>query len=325
MKRFRTIGLVVSVLVCMMSLAHGQRQRIYSPFILPCCCFEGGRCAERPVSDDYFHHNISNGVLGATLGLSGTIRWRTGCFPLERSPCITLQAEGSIQLGTTGGTNLLRDGDIAMTSGYPWAVFPGGIYISMQERRNNQTRTFVWGRSQGAPTVTFDKSWPGASGVYIRRQWYVEGWQTDIRIELIQSVARIELRVRNSGTEPAFLALCFRSDVEVGRGGGRRSKRRFTATLCLCAWSAPYSGRYRFAGIQVPPAVEFYAARGDLFGASRYILRPTAGFEDATPIDRLVFGTWEWVQGRLVLDNPAFWEPILFPDAFIRMWLSICL
>jgi hypothetical protein len=80
-----------------------------------------------------------------------------------------------------------------MTSGYPWAVFPGGIYISLQERRNNQTRTFVWGRSQGAPTVTFDKSWPGASGVYIRRQWYVEGWQTDMRIELIQSVARIEL------------------------------------------------------------------------------------------------------------------------------------
>jgi hypothetical protein len=316
MKRFRTIGLVVSALVCMVSLAHGQRQRVYSPFILPCCCFEGGRCAERPVSDDYFHYNISNGVLGATLGLSGTIRWNTGCFPLERSPCITLQAEGSIQLGTTGGTNLLRDGDIAMTSGYPWAVFPGGIYISMQERRNNQTRTFVWGRSQGAPTVTFDKSWPGASGVYIRRQWYVEGWQTDIRIELIQSVARIELRVRNSGTEPAFLALCFRSDVEVGVEEGVDTNGASLPPYVYIHGQRPIRVDTDLRGIQVPPAVEFYQARGDLFGASRYILRPTAGFEDATPIDRLVFGNWEWVQG-LARNAPAFWEPVLFPDAFI--------
>jgi hypothetical protein len=293
-----------------------QAQRTYTPFSLPCCCFQNNQCAERPVSDDYIAINVSNGVLGATLGLSGTIQWNTGCFPMTNTPCITLQAEGSIQLGTTGGTNLLRDSGIAMTSGYPWAVFPGGIYISMQERRNNQTRTFVWGRSQGAPNVTFDRAWPGASGVYIRRQWYVEGWQTDMRIELIQSVARIELRVRNSGTEPASLALCLRIRCGGRGGGGCRSERRLTATLCLCAWSAPYSGGHRFAGLQVPPAVEFYHARGDLFGASRYILRPTAGFEDATPIDRLVFG--ELVLVRPCQDDSRLWEPVLFPDAFIR-------
>ena len=314
MMRRSAIGLAVSLSVCLLILAHGQ-QRVYNPFILPCCCFQNGRCAENPVSDDYFAYNISNGVLGATLGLSGTIQWRTGCFPLERSPCITLQAEGSIQLGTTGGTNLLRDGDIAMTSGYPWAVFPGGIYISMQERRNNQTRTFVWGRSQGA-NVTFDKSWPGASGVYIRRQWYVEGWQTDMRIALIQSVARIELTVRNSGTEPAFLALCLRSDVEVGVEEGVDTNGASLPPYVYIQGQRPIRVDTDLRGIQVPPAVEFYQARGDLFGASRYILRPTAGFEDATPIDRLVFGDWFWVQG-LARNAPDFWEPILFPDAFI--------
>jgi hypothetical protein len=315
MIRRSAIGLAVSLSVCMLILAHGQ-QRVYDPFTLPCCCFQNGRCAERPVSDDYLAINISNGVLGATLGLSGTIQWRTGCFPLERSPCITLQAEGSIQLGTTGGTNLLRDGDIAMTSGYPWAVFPGGIYISMQERRNNQTRTFVWGREQGAPTVTFDKSWEGASGVYIRRQWYVEGWQTDMRIELIQSVARIELTVRNSGTESASLALCFRSDVEVGVEEGVDTNGASRPPYVYVHGQRPIRVDTDLRGIQVPPAVEFYTARGDLFGASRYILRPTAGFEDATPIDRLVFGEWFFVQGP-ARNNPAFWEPTLFPDSFI--------
>jgi hypothetical protein len=316
MKRFGTFGWIVSVLPCIMSMATLQAQRVYDPFSLPCCCFQNGRCAERPVSDDYFRYNISNGVLGATLGLSGTIQWNTGCFPLTNTPCITLQAEGSIQLGTTGGTNLLRDSGIAMTSGYPWAVFPGGIYISLQERRNNQTRTFVWGRSQGAPNVTFDKHWLGASGVYIQRQWYVEGWQTDMRIELIQSVARIELTVRNSGTEPASLAACLRSDVEVGVEEGVDLNGASLPPYVYVHGQRPIRVDTDLQGVQVPPAVEFYAARGDLFGASRYILRPTAGFEDATPIDRLVFGSWYWVQG-LARNAPAFWEPVLFPDAFI--------
>ncbi|MCS7065715.1 MAG: hypothetical protein NZL85_05500 [Fimbriimonadales bacterium] len=263
------------------------------------------------MSDDYFHIRISNGVLGAVLGLSGTIQWLTDCFPMTNTPCITLQAEGSIQIGTTGGTSLLRDGGISMTAGYPWGVYPGGIYISMRETRANQTRTYVWGRSQGAPNVVFDRSWPGASGVYIRRQWYVEGWQTDMRIELIQTVARIELKVRNTGTQTATLALRLASDVEVGVEEGVDPNGASLPPYVYVQGQRPIRVDTDLSGVQVPPAVEFYLARGDLRGASRYILRPTTGFEDATPIERLVFGEWFFIQAT------TNWDPTLFPDSFI--------
>ncbi|MEN3000677.1 MAG: FlgD immunoglobulin-like domain containing protein [Armatimonadota bacterium] len=230
---------------------------------------------------------------------------------MTSTPCITLQAEGSIQIGTTGGTSLLRDANIAMTSGYPWGVYPGGIYISMRETRNNQTRTYVWGRSAGAPNVVFDRSWPGASGVYIRRQWYVEGWQTDMRIELIQTVVRIELRVRNSGTEPASLTLRLASDVEVGVEEGVDTNGASLPPYVYVYGQRPIRVDTDLRGVQVPPAVEFYLARGDLNGASRYILRPTTGFEDATPIERLVFGEWFFIQAT------TNWDPLLFPDSFI--------
>ncbi len=312
MKRFGYVGWIAGVLAGIASLLPAQGQRVYDPFSPPCCCpQQQGGCVDNPVSDDYAAIEISNGVLGATLGLGGTIQWWTGCFPLTSTPCITLQAEGSIQVGTTGGTSLLRDSNIAMTSGFPWAVYPGGIFISMRETRNNQTRTFVWGREQGAPNVIFDRAWPGASGVYIRRQWYVEGWQTDMRIELIQSVARIELRVRNTGTEPAFLALRLASDVEVGVEEGFDPNGASSPPYVYVQGQRPIKVDTDLVGVQVPPAVEFYLSRGDLNGASRYILRPTPGFEDATPIDRLVFGEWFFIQGTTI------WDPVLFPDSFI--------
>jgi hypothetical protein len=112
MKRFGTFGWIVSVLAWLINLTALQAQRTYTPFSLPCCCFQNNQCAQNPVSDDYIAINVSNGVLGATLGLGGTIQWNTGCFPMTNTPCITLQAEGSIQFGTTGGTNLLRDSAI---------------------------------------------------------------------------------------------------------------------------------------------------------------------------------------------------------------------
>jgi hypothetical protein len=249
-------------------------------------------------------------VLGATLGLGGTVQWRTGCFPPSSSECVTLQAEGSIQLGTTGGTNLLRDADIAMTSGFPWASFPGGMYITLRETRGNRTRDFVWGR-QGPLNVTFSQAWAGASGVYIRRIWNVEGWDTDMRIELIQTVARIELRVRNTGTETASLALRLASDVEVGVEEGFDQNGASRPPYVYVQGQRPIRVDTDLRGVQVPGAVEFYLSRGDLRGASRYILRPTAGFQDATPIDRLVIGKWFYIQ------STTNWEPTLFPDSFI--------
>jgi hypothetical protein len=40
MKRVGTFGWIVSVLPCIMSMATLQAQRTYTPFSLPCCCFE---------------------------------------------------------------------------------------------------------------------------------------------------------------------------------------------------------------------------------------------------------------------------------------------
>lgn len=273
----------------------------------PCGCPNN----DNPVSDDYAALTVDNGVLGATLGLGGTVTWITGCFPIENAECTTRPAEGSIQLGTSGGNALLGDRGIALTSGYPWGVYPGGMYITMRAQREGQTQTFVWGR-EGGPTVTFDQAWRGASGFYIRRIWNVEGWDTDLRIDLIQSAARISLRVRNSGDTPASLALRLASDVEVGVEEGFDRNGASRPPYVYVQGQRPIRTYTDIRGVQIPNAIEFYLGRGNLAGSSRYLLRPVKGFEDQTPIDRLVVGSWFFVQGTTI------WEPTLFPDAFIN-------
>jgi hypothetical protein len=274
----------------------------------------GERCGcpnnDNPVSDDYAAITVDNGVLGATLGLDGTVTWITGCFPIENTECTTRPAEGSIQLGTSGGNALLGDRGIALTSGYPWGVYPGGMFISMRAQREGQTQTFVWGR-EGGPTVNFDQAWRGASGFYIRRIWNVEGWDTDLRIDLIQSAARISVRVRNSGDTPASLALRLASDVEVGVEEGFDRNGASRPPYVYVQGQRPIRTYTDIRGVQIPNAIEFYLGRGNLAGSSRYLLRPVKGFEDQTPVDRLVVGTWFFIQGTTI------WEPTLFPDAFI--------
>lgn len=286
----------------------------YSPFSLPCQCPNNND----PVSDDYLHLSVTNGVLGALLGMSGTITWNTGCFPIERAECTTRPAQGSIQLGTDGGSSLLQDRGYALTSGYPWAVYPGGIFITM---RPDDRAPFVWGR-EGGPTIRFSQGWVGASGFYIRRVWNVEGWDTDLRIELIQSVARISLKVRNTSDQTRRLALRLASDVETGVETGppyiyAQGVRPIQIDTVLGNLPneieptlPPEFSRLR-GRVPVPNALEFYLSRGDLRGASRYILKPIKGFEDATPIDGVVIAEWFFIQGT------TNWEPTLFPDSFI--------
>jgi hypothetical protein len=304
MKRWM-LTVLSSSLITAISLAQPGS---YSPFPgEPCSCPE----TEDPVSDDYAAIGVENGVLGAVLGLEGTVTWFTGCFPLENTLCTTRPAEGSIQLGTSGGNALLGDRGIALTSGYPWGVFPGGMYISMRTQREGQTQTFVWGRQEGAPSLRFSQAWRGASGFYIRQIWNVEGWDTDLRIELIQSAARISLRVRNSGDSPATLALRLASDVEVGVEEGFDRNGASRPPYVYVQGQRPIRVDSDLRGVQIPNAIEFYLSRGNLGGSSRYLLRPVKGFEDQTPIDRLVIGKWFFIQGTTI------WEPVLFPDSFI--------
>jgi hypothetical protein len=285
--------------VLIASLATGWAQGEYIPAPgEPCGCPNN----ENPVSDDYFDIEIDNQVLRAVLGLRGTVTWWRGCFLLDSGDCTTRPAEGSIQLGTSRGSALLDDSNTALTGGFPWGVFPAGIYITLQAQREGQTQTFVWGR-EGGPQVIFSQAWPGASGYYIRRIWNVEGWNTDLRIDLIQSVARISVRIRNTGDTPATLALRFASDVETGVETG--------PPYVYVQGQRPITTDTDLRGVQIPNAIEFYLGRNLLAASSRYLLRPIKGFEDQTPIDRLVIGKWYFVQATQI------WEPVLFPDSFI--------
>jgi hypothetical protein len=285
--------------VLIASLATGWAQGEYIPAPgQPCGCPNN----ENPVSEDYRDIEIDNQVLRAVLGISGTVTWWRGCFLLDSGDCTTRPAEGSIQLGTSRGSALLDDSNTALTGGFPWGVFPAGIYITLQAQREGQTQTFVWGR-EGGPQVIFSQAWPGASGYYIRRIWNVEGWNTDLRIDLIQSVARISVRIRNTGDTPATLALRFASDVETGVETG--------PPYVYVQGQRPITTDTDLRGVQIPNAIEFYLGRNLLAASSRYLLRPIKGFEDQTPIDRLVIGKWYFVQATQI------WEPVLFPDSFI--------
>lgn len=301
-------GIVLGLLTILVGASAFAQINEYNPFAGPCHCPD----SQNPVSDDYRAIGVDNGVLGATLGLSGTVTWLTACFPLENARCTTRPAEGSIQIGTAEGSSLITgDEGYAMTSGYPWAVYPGGIYISMRARREGQEQTFVWGRQDGAPGLRFSQAWQGASGYYIRRIWNVEGWDTDLRIDLIQSVARISLRVRNTGDTAASLALRLASDVETGVEAGFDPNGASRPPYIYVQGQRPVKIDTDLRGAQIPNAIEFYLARGALAGSSRYFLRPVKGFEDQTPIDRLVIGKWFFIQGTTI------WEPVLFPDSYI--------
>jgi len=301
----------MAILVSILAATGVQAQGFYIPAPgQPCGCPDN----RDPISRDYQAIVVDNQVLSAVLGLSGTITWIGYCFEQNRPrECTTRPAEGSIQLGTSEGSGLLEDSNIALTSGYPRGVFPGGIYISLQAKRGGDTRTFVWGRTDpgNPPPVLFEQAWPGASGTYIRRIWNVEGWETDLRIDLIQSAARISLRVRNSGSSTASLALRLASDVETGVEAGFTERGASRPPYVYVQGQRPITIDTDLQGTQVPNAIEFYLAQNRLIGSTRYLLRPVKGFEDQTLVDRLVVADWFFIQ------QTSIWEPRLFEDSFI--------
>jgi hypothetical protein len=299
---------ITVILVSLLAATVAQAQNYYIPAPgEPCGCPDN----RDPISRDYRAIRVENRVLSAVLGLSGTISWIGYCFEQNRPrECTTRPAEGSIQLGTFEGAGLLEDSDIALTSGYPWGVYPGGIYITLRAQREGQTQTFVWGR-EGGPRVIFSQALPGASGTYIRRIWNVEGWDTDLRIDLIQSSARISLRVRNTGSTAASLALRLASDVETGVEAGFTERGASRPPYVYVQGQRPITVDTDLRGTQVPNAIEFYLAQNRLPGSTRYLLRPVKGFEDQTPVDRLVIADWYFIQ------QTSIWDPFLFPDSFI--------
>jgi hypothetical protein len=250
--------ILIAISILAMTMTWAQDYYIPAPGA-PCGCPDN----QNPVSEDYRAIRVDNQVLSATLGLRGTVTWWRRCFLLDSGRCTTRPAEGSIQLGTAGGTKLLEDDDIALTSGYPWGVYPGGIYITLRAQREGQTQTFVWGR-EGGPTVIFSQAWPGASGTYIRRIWNVEGWDTDLRIDLIQSAARISVRVRNSGDTPASLAFRLASDVETGVEAGFTERGASRPPYVYVQGQRPITVDTDLRGTQVPNAIEFYLAQNRL-------------------------------------------------------------
>jgi hypothetical protein len=254
---------ITVILVSLLAATVAQAQNYYIPAPgEPCGCPDN----RDPISRDYRAIRVENRVLSAVLGLSGTISWIGYCFEQNRPrECTTRPAEGSIQLGTFEGAGLLEDSDIALTSGYPWGVYPGGIYITLRAQREGQTQTFVWGR-EGGPRVIFSQALPGASGTYIRRIWNVEGWDTDLRIDLIQSAARISVRVRNTGSTAASLALRLASDVETGVEAGFTERGASRPPYVYVQGQRPITVDTDLRGTQVPNAIEFY------LGA-----KPTAG------------------------------------------------
>jgi hypothetical protein len=153
MKRWM-LTVLSSSLITAISLAQPGS---YSPFPgEPCSCPE----TEDPVSDDYAaNQRRKRRAWARRWGWRALLHGLRGVSLSRNTTCITRPAEGSIQLGTSGGNALLGDRGIALTSGYPWGVFPGGMYISMRTQREGQTQTFVWGRQEGAPSLRFSQAW----------------------------------------------------------------------------------------------------------------------------------------------------------------------
>lgn len=278
-----------------------------------CVCPEDGAVF---LSDDYFQVSTTNGVLSGMIGVAGTANWSTGCFPLVSAACLTLDAAGSIQLGTSSGSSLLNDTGMPWTSGHSdfpnqgagFGAFPGGMYLTMRVRRGDETSTFVWGRgAEGQGNLTFSQAWRGESGSYCARILNYEQLETELRIELRQSIAKITLKLKNIGQQTATVGMRMASDVESGGVGvgpnyvylpGRRPIRT----------DEVFVGRDR-----LPNAIEFYNTRQDLVGSSRYIIKKITGFEDASEADKIVVTNWGFAMANGT-DPGNIWDYVIIPD-----------
>jgi hypothetical protein len=285
------------VILLLIALNAGWAQNDYNL----CLCPE----TEQPFSDDYFQNSVNNGLIRANIGFSGTVQWNTGCFPLANAACVTLNAPGSITFGTVSGSSLLSDSSYALNSAAPYTSIPGGAFFTLMVDGQPQ----LWGDDSG----NFRRLWPGVSGPYLRYQWNKDDLVTDLRLELVQHVFRLELTITNSGTDPIDLGLRFASDLESGVELNPRSSQQ---PYLYIPGQRPIRTDTDLRGLNVPNQLEFYYQRDVLTASSRYLMRPVPGFDDPasapTTVDRLVVAGWANVMAAGA--QARLWDPILFPD-----------
>lgn len=290
-----------SFIIFLIALNVGWAQNDYNL----CLCPD----ADPPFSDDYTQTSVNNGLIQAQVGFSGTVQWNTGCFPLVNANCVTLNAAGSITLGTVTGSSLLTDSNYALNSAAPYTSIPAGSFFTLMVDGQPQ----LWGDD----SASFRRLWRGVSGPYLRYQWNKDDLVTDLRLELVQQVFRLELTITNNGTDPIDLGLRYASDLEVGVEWNPRTSRD---PYIYIPGQRPIRTDTDLTGLNVPEQLEFYYQRDSLVASTRYLMRPVPGFDDPasapTTVDRLVIAGWPSVMAAGT--QARLWDPILFPDGPIQ-------
>lgn len=277
-----------------------------------CLCPDGN-----PFSN-YRAVSTSNGVLSAVMGVSGTVQWRRACFPEPGTGCIGYEVSGSIQIGTDRGSQLLNDGSTAMTAGFPYGAIPGGgIYLTLRTVRNGEENFIRWG-AQGTQ-ARFDRTFPGASGSYVYRRWDIQGLDTEVRVDVIQNVARISLSVWNVDNNSSVqLSVRLSSDVETGAEENIFFSNEYPALFVYLPGQRPVrtDKNLFLRRNEIPEYIDIYRSQSNLRASSRYLLRSNPYFPDQTKIERLVIGEWYFIHAT------ADWlqenDSRIFPDTFIR-------
>ena len=169
-------------------------------------------------SADYGVNRISNPLVGATFGGSGTITYNAGtddppgCF----SAAVTANMRGRIGVGVgaTGTVQTDQDNLMAITYGYASLGLPGtGGTFSYATLQTDGDSTLIGANA-------FSTFFRGASDTYMFGRTQNGDVQIEIRVDLVGDAARIDYLFTNTGTTTRAVGMRYGQHVALLKADG---------------------------------------------------------------------------------------------------------
>ncbi len=251
---------------------------------------------------------VSNSLMRAVLGVSGTVTYGGGTIQPCYSTARTLDAAGRLgfQIGGVGSVQSSFDDFLALTVGMPNDAAGDYVFARILKNSNEPDGSALFG-DQGL-SVAF----VGASQRYLRAIWSDADVEVEYEMRLIADAVRMRWRLRNLQAENQALGLlfCCYAGMRTGQGqtdsqtganqansllGGLNSNVKLTPEgyigFTVLPTTKPVRNERRYASTnpKFPNYVDFMFGQTEAYGM-RVENVPAPAFTDATAADLILIG-----------------------------------
>lgn len=273
---------------------------------------------DTPYSTGYGTIEVSNSLMRAVLGVSGTVTYGPNvCYGAAR----TLDASGRLgfQIGGVGSVQSNFDDFLALTVGMPADPVGDYVFARILKDSNEPDGSALFG-DQGL-SVAF----VGASNRYLRAIWSDADVQVEYEMRLIADAVRMRWRMTNLAAENQALGLlfCCYAGMRTGQGqtdsqtganqansllGGLTSIPKQTPEgyigFTVLETTRPVRNERRYASTnpKFPKYVDFLFGQTEAYGM-RVENVPAPAFTDATSADLIVIGNQRGPVEGLIANN----------------------